>query len=628
MARLRMKHGELDVEEAALDLWARDFDALELPLSAVVFRMSAFVLLLLGGLVFGRLVALGVADGEFYAERALLNADKVVLKPAPRGIIFDRWNEPLTENVPAFRVALKSSDFFTRSEAERAEVLRALRETLGVSEDELRERLETADLATADRIVLAEDVGLEDALRFKKEALPGVVVEEGFRRRYPRGPSMAHLLGYTGLAAANDIERDPTLQPNDIVGKTGLEAEYDALLRGRDGTLVKLRTATGDVLEEQEKTAVEPGKSLRLTVDAAFQDYFARRLAQGLSALGRTSGAGLAIDPRNGEILALVSLPSFDNNAFVDAARSGERAAILNARAKPLFNRVVSGLYNPASTIKPLHALAALAEQVVTPETEVFSAGYIDVANPYDPSRPSRFVDWKPHGWVDVHSALARSSNVYFYTVGGGYGEIKGLGIERLRAWWQKFLFGTATGVDLPGEAKGFIPAPDEKEERTGEIWRIGDTYNVSIGQGDLLVTPLQLLDYIAAIANGGQLFRPHLAMDEMGRETLADLTPYAAELREVQAGMIDAVEKPYGTAHLLAELPFAIAAKTGSAQVENNAKTNALFVGYAPRERPEIAILVLVEDAKEGSLNAVPIARDVFAWYYENRMKLETSNR
>ncbi|MBI2037236.1 MAG: penicillin-binding protein 2, partial [Candidatus Liptonbacteria bacterium] len=169
---------------------------------------------------------------------------------------------------------------------------------------------------------------------------------------------------------------------------------------------------------------------------------------------------------------------------------------------------------------------------------------------------------------------------------------------------------------------KGFLPAPDEKEQRTGQIWRIGDTYNVSIGQGDILVTPLQLLDAIAAIGNGGQLFRPHLAMDERGREKLADLSVYAAQIREVQEGMRDAVTEPYGTAHLLAELPFAIAAKTGSAQVENNQKTNALFVGYAPAERPEIAILVLVEDAKEGSLNAVPIAKDVFAWYYENRMR------
>ncbi|MBI2037057.1 MAG: hypothetical protein HYT14_01720, partial [Candidatus Liptonbacteria bacterium] len=479
------KRRELNFEETVLDLWARDFNVLELPLSAAVFRMSAFILLLLGALVLGRLVSLSVAEGEFYAERALLNADKVVARPAPRGIIFDRWNKPLTENVPAFRVALKSSSFFTRSEAERSEILRALLGTLGVSEDYLRGRLEAADLTAADRIVLAEDVGLEDALRIKKEALPGVVVEEGFRRRYLTGTSAAHLLGYTGLAAKSDIERDPTLQPNDIVGKTGLEAEYDALLRGRDGTQVKLRTATGDVLEEQEGMAAKPGESLRLTVDAAFQDYFARRLAQGLAALGRTSGAGLAINPQNGEILALVSLPSFDNNVFVDVARSGERAAILSARAKPLFNRAVSGLYSPASTIKPLHALAALAEQVVTPETEVFSAGYIDIANPYDPSRPSRFLDWKPHGWVDVRSALARSSNVYFYTAGGGYGEIKGLGVERLREWWQKFLFGTATGVDLPGEAKGFLPAPDEKEQRTGQIWRIGDTYNVSIGQGD-----------------------------------------------------------------------------------------------------------------------------------------------
>lgn len=623
MAR-RKKPQELNFEETVLDEWARDFDLLELPLARVAFRLVALALLLVGAIVLGRLGLLGLWRGEFYAERASANANKIAVKPAPRGIIFDRRGEPLVENVPAFSVVLKTSEFFKLSAPSRARLAGELERELGAGDGYVQERLEAADVEASDRVVLAEDAGLTSALRLKREAIPGVLVEDGFRRHYLKGASLSHLLGYTGLASREDIERGAALHTNDIMGKTGIEAEYDRLLRGKDGTRVKLRTAKGEVLEEQDGRAVEPGRSLRLTVDAEFQDYFARRLAQGLAALGRTSGAGLAVDPRNGEILALVSLPSFDNNVFVEAERSGERAAVLSARTKPLFNRAVSGLYNPASTIKPLHALAALAENVVAPETPVFSAGYIEIPNPYDPAHPSRFADWRPHGWVDLHSALARSSNVYFYAAGGGYGEIKGLGIKRLRAWWEKFLFGTPTGVDLPGEAAGFLPEPEEKERRTGQIWRIGDTYNVSIGQGDILVTPLQLLNYIAAIGNGGMFYRPHLAMDEQGREVLADLSAYGAALEEVERGMLDAVRQPYGTAHFLSGLPFGIAAKTGSAQVENNQKTNALFVGYAPAGGdavPEVAVLVLVEDAKEGSLNAVPIARDVLAWYYEHRM-------
>lgn len=623
MAR-RKKPQELNFEETVLDEWARDFDLLELPLARVAFRLVALALLLVGAIVLGRLGLLGLWRGEFYAERASANANKIAVKPAPRGIIFDRRGEPLVENVPAFSVVLKTSEFFKLSAPSRARLAGELERELGAGDGYVQERLEAADVEASDRVVLAEDAGLTSALRLKREAIPGVLVEDGFRRHYLKGASLSHLLGYTGLASREDIERGAALHTNDIMGKTGIEAEYDRLLRGKDGTRVKLRTAKGEVLEEQDGRAVEPGGSLRLTVDAEFQDYFARRLAQGLAALGRTSGAGLAVDPRNGEILALVSLPSFNNNVFVEAERSGERAAVLSARTKPLFNRAVSGLYNPASTIKPLHALAALAENVVAPETPVFSAGYIEIPNPYDPAHPSRFADWRPHGWVDLHSALARSSNVYFYAAGGGYGEIKGLGIKRLRAWWEKFLFGTPTGVDLPGEAAGFLPEPEEKERRTGQIWRIGDTYNVSIGQGDILVTPLQLLNYIAAIGNGGMFYRPHLAMDEQGREVLADLSAYGAALEEVERGMLDAVRQPYGTAHFLSGLPFGIAAKTGSAQVENNQKTNALFVGYAPAGGdavPEVAVLVLVEDAKEGSLNAVPIARDVLAWYYEHRM-------
>lgn len=633
----RRKLHELNLEETFLvDEWARDFEVLELPLAHSVFRATAFALVFLCAAVVFRLGFLGVLRGEFYVERALANAEKIVAVPAPRGIIFDRYGEELAVNVPAFSLALKTSEFIGRSETERAELLSAIEQALDAPEGYVGERIEAADIEASDRIIIAEGLGLDYALRLKREALPGVLVEDGFRRRYTKGVGFSHILGFTGFASREDIERDPSLHAGNIVGKAGIEAEYDDLLRGKDGTLVKFRSATGEVLEELNGRAVEAGGSLRLTIDAEFQEYFAKRLAQGLSALGRTGGVGLALDPGSGEILALVSLPSFDNNIFVEAERSGERAAVLSAKSKPLFNRAVSGLYNPASTIKPLHALAALAENVVSPETAVFSAGYIEIPNPYDPSRPSRFLDWKPHGWVDVRSALARSSNVYFYAVGGGYEDIIGLGIERLREWWQRFLLGTATGVDLPGEAQGFLPSPLDKEERTGEIWRIGDTYNVSIGQGDLLLTPLQLLNAIAAIANGGTLYRPHLALDAKS-DTLAEseartaLSSYGAEIEEVQKGMRDAVSKPYGTAYLLHDLPFAVAAKTGSAQVANNQKTNALFTGYAPAgadERPEIAILVLVEDAKEGSLNAVPIARDVLAWYYENRKRSVHSMR
>jgi penicillin-binding protein 2 len=329
----------------------------------------------------------------------------------------------------------------------------------------------------------------------------------------------------------------------------------------------------------------------------------------------------------------LVSLPSFDNNEI--------KSADLINPAKPFFNRVVSGEYAPGSTIKPLVAFAALKENLISPEKEIFSAGYIEIPNPYNPDKPSRFPDWKANGWVNLYSAIARSCNIYFYAVGGGFEDVNGLGIKRLKEYWGKFGLGQKTGIDLPGEKPGFLPDENTKEESGGEIWRIGDTYNVSIGQGDLLVTPIQLINYVSAIANNGKIYRPFLVdkitdgsgnvAKEISPEILADFPEDLENIKLIQRGMLDTVGKSYGTASLLSGLPIPVAAKTGTAQIEGNKKINALFVGYLPVEalakagapiEKQIAILVLVEDAREGGMNAVPVANEVFGWYYENRIK------
>ena len=259
--------------------------------------------------------------------------------------------------------------------------------------------------------------------------------------------------------------------------------------------------------------------------------------------------------------------------------------------------------------------------------------------NLYNPEKPNRFLDWKAHGWVDLYSAIAKSSNVYFYEIGGGFKDQKGLGISKLKDWWQKFGLNEKTGIDLQAEESGFLPDPEWKENATKKPWLLGDTYNVTIGQGDLLVTPIQILNYISAIANGGKIYKPRVTQLVLNDDNqvllrnepsvLKDLTAEVGYyLSDIRRGMRDAVRESYGTAHYLAGLPLEIAAKTGSAQVENNKKLNAFFVGYAPYENPQIAILILVEDAKEGSLNTVPVARDIFMWYYQNRIKAQKVSR
>jgi penicillin-binding protein 2 len=397
----------------------------------------------------------------------------------------------------------------------------------------------------------------------------------------------------------------------DIEGKSGLEAFYDDRLRGVNGDYVIFRDVAGNPLQKKIIKEAQPGLTMKTTIDADFQKYFYESFQKSLDSLGRNAGAGIAMDPKTGEILAMVSFPAYDNN---------NPAQYLRAVHYPLFNRAISGVYSPGSVIKPLVALAGLREKVMTPDFTVFSPGYLDVPNPYDPQHPSRFLDWKPQGVVNARSALARSSNVYFYTIGGGHKNVRGLGISRLKDYWKRFGFDKKTGIDLPAEAVGFLPDPQEKEARTGQPWRIGDTYNVSIGQGDLGVTPIRLLVALASIANNGRMMKPRLLADERPM-VIMDYSDWQPMIEEVQKGLRDAVAMSYGTASLLYDLPYKTAGKTGSSQIQNNTKTNAFFVGYGPANDPKIAVLILVEDAKGGSLNAVPIARDVLKWYYERRL-------
>lgn len=608
------KNDDLNFDEVIFDeaAQAKDLERVELPLARKAFLLVAFGVLILGGIIALRVGYLNIVIGDFYNQRSAANVNKEITVPAERGIIMDRYGQILAKNTAALSVFVDASELLKMgNEGELDSAADKLSKILTAGKEDIKQFILETDLEKTRWISIARNILPEEGIAIRGLNLLYIKLVNDYIREYPDGAIFAHVLGYTGLSEKG----------NEIVGKTGLEAYYDSSVRGQSGAQVLYKDAVGTVIDEKIVREAKPGQELKTTIDAELQRYFYRRLNEGLRALGRDAGVGLAINPQNGEILSLISLPSFDNNLFVLRGRNQEKATLLNSPSKPLFNRSVSGNYNPGSTIKPLVALAALKENIVTPEFQIFSAGFIEIPNPYNPEKPSRFVDWKPHGWVDIHSALARSSNVYFYTIGGGFEKTKGLGINKLKEYWAKLGFGRKTDVDLGGENTGFLPDPEEKEKQTGDIWRIGDTYNVSIGQGDLLVTPLQLINFIASLANGGKVYKPRLLKSEKAPEVLIDYSSWQKEIKEVQKGMEDAVGKYYGTANMLSSLPFKSAGKTGSAQVANNTRTNAFFVGYEPAENPQIAILVLIENAREGSLNAVPIAKDVLEWYYYNRI-------
>src|SRR3989344_3094184 len=554
-----MTKKNLFLEEAVLDDIAEELDYMESPLEERAFKLVGGLALLAALIVLGKVVSLNMVQGAFYSNRSLMNASAIITSRAPRGIIFDRNGTPLLSNTPAFRVTVNLAELL-KNEKNREAAISALESLLALEPGYITALLSSVNLEKQNSLTISREVNLDQVLKIKNLHLGSVEVQNDFKRQYVDGRIFAHIIGYTGFVDKSDLKKNSSLSLND---------------------------ASGNVIGNKTLKNGTPGNELYLTIDADFQKYFYDRLKQGLDTVGSKSGVGIALDPQTGALLALVTIPSFDNNQI--------QPEDLVDPMKPLFSRAVGGMYAPGSTIKPLVAYAALKENVIVPEKQIYSPGYLDVPNPYNPDEPTRFLDWRPQGWVDIYSALARSSNVYFYEVGGGFGDQKGLGINRLKDYWAKFGLGKETGVDIPGENSGFLPDPEAKEKAGRGIWRIGDTYNVTIGQGDLLVTPLQLVNYIATIANGGKVYTPFF-LDKIvnaSGETIRQTAPrvqsdYSSDVdifHMIQQGMIDGVVKDYGTSHTLADLPIDVAAKTGTAQINLNTKQNAFFVGYLPAE-------------------------------------------
>lgn len=621
-----MARGDLFLDEAVLDDLSEGLDIVERPLGRRVFFVAWIVVcaLVVGALI--RIFYLDVINGSTYRSRAFANAGQEIVLRAPRGGIYDRYGTLLVSNQPSFNVTLNLSQVL-KDRAHIDNFLQTVNAIVPIDVAAVARDVVNADLEHQAYYPLAKNISLDQVVRLRNARLAPIIIENNYTRSYVDGPIFSHIIGYTGLAGAQDLAKDPSLSLTDEVGKAGLEAQYNAWLSGTNGQAVVYEDARGNPLDTKTLRDPVPGDSLYTTIDAALQQETYNALTKQLAALGRTRGAALIIDTKTGAVRALVSIPGYDNNHLTPALFTNPDG--------PTFNRVISGVYSPGSTIKPLVAFATLEEQIVSPFFKIFSPGYLDVPNPYDPAHPSRFLDWQYQGWVDMFSAIAKSSDVYFYEVGGGFGPLQGLGISRLHQYWDRFGLGAKTGIDLPGEVAGTLPDAASKEARTGQPWRLGDTYNVSIGQGDLAITPIELLRYIAGIAENGKLPTPHVlkfVKDESGKTVFAPSytttqIPYknAQDFSYVQRGMVDAVTQPYGTAHMLADVPWSVAGKTGSAQISNNTKENAFAVAYAPVDNPQIAILVLIEDSRQGSLNAVPVVDAILKWYVENRVTTDT---
>lgn len=442
-------------------------------------------------------------------------------------------------------------------------------------------------------------------------------------RVYQPLSGLAHTLGYVNYPKK---DTSGSYYQTELIGKDGVEREYQSILSGSTGTKISEINVRGEITSESAIRPPENGTNITLSIDAELQSAFYGYIKSLAGEVGFVGGAGVIMDIETGEIIAITSFPEYDPNVLSSGKdRKSIAGAILDTR-QPFLNRATGGLYTPGSTVKPFFAAAALTEDVITPTKEILSTGSISIPNPYDPNKKTVFNDWKAHGWVDLRRAIAVSSNVYFFEIGGGYKDQPGLGIEKLEAYARMFGLGEKTGIDLPGEIDGIIPSPVWKEENfPNDPWRIGDTYNTAIGQYGFQITPIQLVRAIAAIANGGKVIQPRVLIkkgDTAEPIGIVERTlPISEEdLRVVREGMRMTVTEGIGQALLV---PFVeVAAKSGTAEVGAAKRyANSWISGFFPYEDPRYAFAVVMEKGPRDNLHgAVFTMRSLFEWMNTNR--------
>ena len=436
-------------------------------------------------------------------------------------------------------------------------------------------------------------------------------------RHYASFDGLAHVVGYLKYPKT---DKAGVYYQTDYQAKDGIELSYDERLRGQNGLKLRETDVNGNVTSESVVDPPQDGETLTLSLDAALT----QELFRGIKSLAQTSrfvgGAGVIMDVNTGEILALTSYPEYNQNDLTEGIDQETFNKLINSSGSPFLDRVVGGLYTPGSIIKPILALGALNEKIITPNKEILSTGAITVPNPYDPTKPSIFKDWKAHGWTDMAEAIAVSSDTYFYSIGGGYADQKGLGISLIDKYLKMFGLTEPTQINLAGELSGVVPTPEWKKEKfDGDIWRLGDTYITSIGQYGTQVTPINAVRFIAAVANEGKLVTPILIQGENINQITETLQFDDEYWRVVQEGMRESVT--YGTSVGLNVSYVDIAAKTGTAEVGGSKSyVHSWSVGYFPYQQPRYAWAIVMEKGPaNNTVGATSIMRQVFDWMSQN---------
>lgn len=524
-----------------------------------------------------------------------------------RGIIYDRNFNELVENKLMFNLVLEG-EATEKSIKQISDILNLDFEKLkkDISENEEEKMYLLKNLTNEQVIVLKTNIN----------DLTGFALEKKSLRGYKDGEIFSHVIGYVAL--------------DEEIGKDGIEKQYEEILKENKGVIKYERDALDNILSEELVKDPESGKSLILNIDKDLQIKSADVLETAVFEAGGNGGAVIIMNPNTGEIQTLVSYPSYDNNFFSSNFTSKEYETLLSQKNVSFFNRAISGGYPIGSTIKPMLATAFLEEDIIDAETNINCQGGIELSDGTFKS------DWTTHGLTNIRKAIAESCDVYFYILGGGYKNIKGLGIEKISAYLYKYGFSKKTGIDLPSENSGFVGDSIWKEESLGKVWYPGDTYNISIGQGYIKATPLQVLVAISAIANGGKIVKPQIVqgivddnkniIQTFAPEIISENFISSENLKVVQEGMRQTVTSASGSAPSFNALPISLAAKSGTAETGSGTYHNWMVV-YGPYEDPDMAMIVLVENVSSFGGITQGVVREIVNYYYEKNIDKDSNN-
>ena len=616
---------EIEPHEIFLDRLAQEREEefnqkIEVPIVKRKFFVLKIIFLFLFLVLLGKTFQFQIYENSKFEELARNNRERIYQIQAPRGIIYDRNMKQLVFNKPAYDLVCDKRDL-SKNPLERLEKIETVASIIKEDPETLQARIEEGDFPL---VLVSENLAHETliVLEAKINELFGFQIKENTIREYT-DKNLSHVLGYTGKVTRDDLNNNPNYFITDYIGRSGIEQYYEEVLRGESGRLMIEKNALGDEMSRNLISQVEDGKNLVSNLDSALQTKLTQELKASLKRVGANSAAAVAIDPRGGEILSLVSLPEFDNNLFSQGFTSEQWKDISDDEKKPLFNRAMSGFgYPTGSVIKPLIGIAALEEGIISKYTKIYCPLEICVWNRYL-EKDECFEDWTFHGLSDIKRAIAESVNTFFYIVGGGYENFKGLGAEKIIKYLSLFNWGKGTGIDLPQEGKGILP-------EIGDSWRLGHTYHLSIGQGPFTATPIEVATAFAAIANRGKLYEPHIVKEIVdssdNSKVIKEITPKiirenfidSENIETIREGMRQTVTA--GSAVSLNSLAVTSAAKTGTAESSKEGHYHHWICVFAPYENPEIVLTVVMEDIEGVKSATLPVVKEVLQWYFSER--------